>query len=196
MNVQDAVKQIQEVMSSPQAEVCLRPCCNIRDRERASSLSPKPVVVDSRDYPVFRFAQVKCVVLRASGEIEEIVIDQRNIKDVIQGVPTIVGGVRALDIMAVARRDNKGKKNAHKLPDTFDANIKGDIVLLKTAEDATPLDFAKKAWTEWVAAGMVDDAAEEEDRAEQVVVELEQREARGGARARRHRAARARRSRR
>ena len=123
--------------------------------------------------------EVKCVVLRASGETDEITIDQRNLKDVIKGVPTVVGGVRKLDLMAVARNDKKGPKNKHTLPDTFEANIKGDIVLCRTDDDAAPLDLQKKDWCEWVAAGMIDDAQEEDDDEEEEVVEGDEEEVEG-----------------
>ena len=106
---------------------------------------------------------VAIVVLRASGAVEEVVIDHRKLNEVIKGVPSVVGGVRTLDVMAVAKRDGKGPKNVHTLPDTFDEKIKGDIALFRTADDASPVAFTAKEWSEWVAAGMVDDAEQDEE---------------------------------
>ena len=72
------------------------------------------------------------MVLRASGEVHEVTIDHRKVSEVLGGVPTVVGGVRSLDVMAFARRDQKAKKTKHTLPEGFDKGIKGDIVLLRT----------------------------------------------------------------
>jgi hypothetical protein len=108
--------------------------------------------------------EVACVVLRASGEAQEVVIDQRKVNELLGGAPTVVGGIRSLDVMAVALRDGKGKKaTKHKLPDTFDSNIRGDIVLFRSDEDAAPLAFSLKEYSEWVEAGMPDAEVDEEE---------------------------------
>ena len=79
---------------------------------------------------------VAIVVLRASGKKEEIVADQRKLGEILGGTPTVVGAVNALDVQAVARRDNKGKPNPFKLPESFEAKLRGDVVLFRTADDA------------------------------------------------------------
>ena len=48
--------------------------------------------------------EVACVVLRVSGETEEITIDHRKVNEVLGSVPTVVGGVRSLDVLADACR--------------------------------------------------------------------------------------------
>ena len=105
--------------------------------------------------------EVACIVLRASGEVHELTIDHRKVSEVLGGVPTVVGGVRSLDVMAVALRDQKGRVTKHSLPDTFDKGIKGDIVLLRTDESATPVPFTSKEYKEWVDAGFPDEEQEE-----------------------------------
>ena len=73
---------------------------------------------------------VTVVVLRASGKAEELTIDQRKVNEVLGGVPTIVGGVLSLNVFASGLREQRqGAKNKHKLPETFDKDIRGDIVL-------------------------------------------------------------------
>ena len=65
--------------------------------------------------------EVACVVLRASGETHEVTIDHRKVSEVLGGVPTVVGGVRSLDVTAVALRDQKkGRVTKHTLPDIFE----------------------------------------------------------------------------
>ena len=116
--------------------------------------------------------EVACVVLRVSGETEEITIDHRKVNEVLGSVPTVVGGVRSLDVLAVAQRDQKkGKVTKHELPDTFDKPIRGDIVLLRTDSDASPMPFMAKEFKEWADAGFPDDAEQEEDEGEELMDE-------------------------
>ena len=110
---------------------------------------------------------VACVVLRASGEVQEVTIDQRKVNELLGGVPTVVGGARSLDVMALALRDGKkAKKTKHTLPDYFEENIKGDIVLVRTDEDAAPLPFTIKEYKEWADAGFPDSEQESDDEEE------------------------------
>ena len=98
----------------------------------AAAMAQIQSVMSAPDTPV------PIVVLRASGKKEEIVADQRKLAEILGGTPTVVGAVNALDVQAVARRDNKGKKNPFALPDSFEPNLKGDVVLFRTADDAVP----------------------------------------------------------
>ena len=99
---------------------------------------------------------VKVVVLHADGRTSETTIDHRKVTELLGAIPTFVGAIRALGAQAVARRDCKGKVNAHALPDTFEPTVKGDIVLLRTAADAvgSPLALTVRDYDEWIANGM------------------------------------------
>ena len=111
--------------------------------------------------------EVACVVLRASGEVHEVTIDHRKVSEVLGGMPTMVGAVRSLEVTACALREQKkGKVTKHELPDSFDQGIKGDIVLLRTNEDAAPVAFTSKEYHEWVEAGRPDEAEDEDDEEE------------------------------
>jgi hypothetical protein len=114
-------------------------------------------------------AEVVVVVLRVDGTLDEVTIDHRKVAELLGGTPSIVGAIPALDAQAVAKSDAKGKLNAHKLPEgSFERKVKGDIVLLRTADDeaASPLPLALKEYKAWVDAGMPDGeplAEKEED---------------------------------
>ena len=97
---------------------------------------------------------VEVVMLRASGKKEELVVDQRKLSELLGGQPTVVGAVNVLDVQAVARRDGKGKKNPFKFPEAFESPLKGDVVLFRTAEDASPMAFTVAEYDAWVADGM------------------------------------------
>ena len=86
--------------------------------------------------------------------------------ELLGGVPTVVGA-RSLDVMALALRDGKkAKKTKHTLPDYFEENIKGDIVLVRTDETAAPLPFTIKEYKEWADAGFPDSEQESDDEEE------------------------------
>ena len=107
---------------------------------------------------------VEVVVLHADGKTSETTIDHRKVTELLGAIPTFVGAIRALGAQAVARRDCEGKVNAHVLPDTFEPNVNGDIVLLRTAADAvgSPLALTLREYNEWVAGGMPDVDEDEE----------------------------------
>ena len=104
---------------------------------------------------------VPCVMLLANGSIKEVVADQRKYGEMLGGRPTVVGAIISLGVEAIARNGAKGKKNQHALPESFEANIKGDVILFRTDEDASPIPFTAKEYREWVDAGMPDDGPEE-----------------------------------
>ena len=111
-------------------------------------------------------APVPVVLMRADGEAQEMTIDQRKVNELIGGVPTIVGGILSLNVFASGLRDQSkaaGPKNKHKFPETFDKDIRGDVVLFRTNEETSaPEPFTLKEFVEWVAAGMPDDAPDED----------------------------------
>ena len=108
--------------------------------------------------------EVPVVVLYANGKTEELVIDHRKVNEILGGTPTVVGGIRRLDVMAFALRDG-GKRsiNSHALPECFDEKIRGHIVLLRTDDSAAPTPFTAKEWTQWVKEGMQDDEQESDE---------------------------------
>jgi hypothetical protein len=81
-------------------------------------------------------------------------------------MPSSAGGIASLGVMAVARKDNKGKKNKHPLPGSWDSDLKGDIVLFRVDDDGACAPFTAKEHKKWVSEGMpdaVEEAEEEED---------------------------------
>jgi hypothetical protein len=120
---------------------------------------------------------VGVVILRADGSTDEATIDHRKVNELLNGAPTVVGAIRALNVQAVAQRGGKGKANAHKLPEsTFQLKIKGDIVLLRTASDAagSPLALLLSEFHSWVAEGMPDGEESEEEEGEEFEEEEEE----------------------
>ena len=101
---------------------------------------------------------VKVVVLHANGKTSETTVDHRKVTELLGAIPTFVGAIRALGAQAVARRDTRGEVNAHALPDTFEPTVNGDIVLLRTADDAvgSPLDLTLREYDDWLATGMTE----------------------------------------
>lgn len=110
--------------------------------------------------------EVAVTVLKRDGTVSEATIDHRKVCDLLGGTPTVVGAIRALSVQAVALRGAKGEANKHKLPEaSFEPSVKGDIVLLRTADDelGTPLGFAKAEFEAWVAQGMPEGESDEEE---------------------------------
>jgi hypothetical protein len=111
--------------------------------------------------------QVTVVVLHADGTSTEAMIDHRKVGELLGGTPTICGAIRALDAQAVAKDGAAGKVNTHVLPSgSFEPKIKGDIVLLRTANDevGSPLGLPLAEFLAWVEQGMPegDDSESEE----------------------------------
>ena len=68
--------------------------------------------------------------------------------------------------MVVGRKDNKGKKNKHSMPEKWDSNLKGDVIMFKVDDDGACAPFTLKEHQKWVDEGMPDDevdAPEESD---------------------------------
>ena len=68
--------------------------------------------------------------------------------------------------MVVGRKDNKGKKNKHSMPEKWDSNLKGDVIMFKVDDDGACAPFTLKEHRKWVDEGMPDDevdAPEESD---------------------------------
>jgi hypothetical protein len=113
---------------------------------------------------------VACVILRADGSVEEQVTDQRKISVVLGGVPTVVGAIMSLGVQAVAKQGATIATN-HTFPsETFEPNIKGDVVLFRTGSDAEPIAFTAAQYNEWVDKGRPDEpvASEEEESGEEM----------------------------
>ena len=96
---------------------------------------------------------VAVVILRPDGSSEEQTIDQRKLCDVLGGPPTVVGAIRALDVQAVAKRNAKGSKNKHALPENWEESVCGTIILFRTDEEAQPKPFQLTEFKAWVAEG-------------------------------------------
>ena len=109
---------------------------------------------------------VACVVLRAGGKVDQITLDQRKIAEVLGGPPTVVGAIRSLDVQAVAKRGAKGAVSKHAFPATFESKLKGDVVLFRTDDDASPQPFTAKEYKAWVADGMPDEGGSEDEEGE------------------------------
>ncbi|KAG8468827.1 hypothetical protein KFE25_007345 [Diacronema lutheri] len=114
--------------------------------------------------------EVRVVVLKVDGTTAEATVDHRKVGEMIGGTPTVVGAIRALGVQAVAMSAAQSrpgaKKNAHKLPEaSFEPGIKGDIVLLRTADDevGSPLDLGLKDYSAWVDEGMPEAEEGEDD---------------------------------
>ena len=110
---------------------------------------------------------VACVMLRADGSSEEIVTDHRKIRELLKGTPTVVGAIASLGVQAVMTEGAK-KKTKHVFPETFDPNIKGDVLLFRINEEAAPMPFTPKEYKDWVDAGCPDEVEDgEEDAGEE-----------------------------
>ena len=107
---------------------------------------------------------VACVMLRADGSSEEIVTDHRKIRELLKGTPTVVGAIASLGVQAVMTEGAK-KKTKHVFPETFDPNIKGDVLLFRINEEAAPMPFTPKEYKDWVEAGCPDEVEEEDEEA-------------------------------
>jgi hypothetical protein len=105
---------------------------------------------------------VACVMLRADGSSEEIVTDHRKIRELLKGTPTVVGAIASLGVQAVMTEGAK-KKTKHVFPETFDPNIKGDVLLFRINEEAAPMPFTPKEYKDWVDAGCPDEVEEEDE---------------------------------
>ena len=93
-------------------------------------------------------ATVQCVVLRANGESETVLLAHTRVHSYLGGRLHIVGAIDELDAVAVARVDAECE-NRHVLPSaSFDLPVRGDIVLVRTAGDvATPVDLSHEEVT-------------------------------------------------
>ena len=83
------------------------------------------------------------------------------------GVSTIVGALRLLDVTAVAT--TRGAATKHELPKSFDIGVRGDILLVRNAEDSSPMPLTLKEYRAWLKEGGLaaenkawEEAAEEE----------------------------------
>ena len=105
---------------------------------------------------------VACVMLRADGSAQEIVTDHRKIRDLLGGQPTVVGAIASLGVQAVMREGAK-KKSKHSFPEAFEPTIKGDVLLFRIDDDASPLPYTPSEYKEWLDAGCPDEVEEEEE---------------------------------
>eukprot|EP00966_Prymnesium_polylepis_P194748 4514524-Prymnesium_polylepis.1 len=97
--------------------------------------------------------EVEVVVLHAAGDSSEKVIDQRKLSELLGGPPTVVGAIGSLGVQAVAKNKATGKKNKHALPEHWEQGLKGEVVLFRTDEDASPLGFKLTEFKKWVSDG-------------------------------------------
>ena len=110
---------------------------------------------------------VACVLLEAGGKMREVIADHRQLGKVLGGSPTIVGALRLLDVTAVAT--TRGAATKHELPKSFDIGVRGDILLVRNAEDSSPMPLTLKEYRAWLKEGGLaaenkawEEAAEEE----------------------------------
>ena len=110
---------------------------------------------------------VACVLLEAGGKMREVIADHRQLGKVLGGSPTIVGALRLLDVTAVAT--TRGAATKHELPKSFDIGVRGDILLVRNAEDSSPMPLTLKEYRSWLKEGGLaaenkawEEAAEEE----------------------------------
>ena len=97
--------------------------------------------------------EVAVVILKVDGKTAEKTIDQRKLSELLGGPPTVVGAIGSLGVQAIAKAKATGKLNQHTLPEHWEQKLKGDIVLFRTDEDASPLDFKLPEFKQWVADG-------------------------------------------
>lgn len=85
---------------------------------------------------------VSCVVLLEHGEMKEVQLVHSDVHKYLGGKLCIVGALPEIDVVAVGRVDAK-KPNAFCLPRaSFEPNIRGDIVLVRTrGQRALPVDL-------------------------------------------------------
>ena len=95
--------------------------------------------------------------------------DHRKLDTHLGGKPTVVGGIVSLGVMAVARLGGKGKKNQHVLPHTWDADLKGDLVLFRVEDDGASAPYTLKEHRKWVKDGMPDSEPEVPSEAEEEI---------------------------
>ena len=109
---------------------------------------------------------VACVMLRVDGSIEKIVTDQRKMGSILGGRPTFVGAIASLGVQAVAC-DGAKKKSKHTFAGAnFEPTIKGDVLLFRIDDDASPLPFTPVEYKAWVDAGCPDEVSEAEEDSE------------------------------
>ena len=92
---------------------------------------------------------VNCVLIEKK-ETSDIDIEHVNISKFLGGPLEIAGAIPELNVVAVSLREGQVIEYSH-LPNTnFEKNIKSKIVLVKTDEDADPVDIYASEIITWL----------------------------------------------
>ena len=117
----------------------------------------------------------QCVVLRATGAMEEIFLDfspkERNVEKTLGGPVTFLGQWEDIEVIIVERKDQDDESlpiSVHKMQPPFhEAEIRGDLLLYRCDDTGLPEDFNLEEYEDWqkvvIEPGDNDDDDEDED---------------------------------
>lgn len=116
---------------------------------------------------------VKCVLAKADGTLQELELDMTprlgKWGELLGGRTTFLGQYASLNVVVMARLDAKEEgaprsKAVLKRP-FHEAEVHGDVLLVRMDDSATPQDFSLKEYEDFVP-GPADDPAEEDEEPE------------------------------
>lgn len=102
---------------------------------------------------------VAVVILRTNGETEEKAMDMTpktdKVREELKGAVTFLGQYEMLEVVIVMRADQDSEElpiNTHKMQPPFhQAEVRGDMILMRSNEEGFPIDFTLKEYKDFQA---------------------------------------------